>query len=261
MNNTARIISLLLALVICIGCLAACTPTTGGEGDNQIEETPQSDNYVANVQIKFATNDNKMKTAVDAMSSSAVINVFGENVSVTTSAKVNDNSTTSSYVLFDGMLYNSTSLSLGEHTVSESKKAEFAGESKESFIADVSSTVRIDAADFYVVDISKNGDKTSYACSDAFDEAKTDLAGLVADRFEAIGATVTVSNIEYQLETEGERNISSILSCDYVITINGESYEITMRLYTSYDYDAPVAVTAPENADSYVSVSYDEIVR
>ena len=260
MKNTIRIISLLLALVICIGCFAACDKN-GGNGDNVVEEVPQSDNYVADVQIKFATNDDKMKAAVDAMSSNATINVNGDNFDVYTSSKVNDNTATNKYTLVDGMLYYSASLSLGEHTVSENKKAEFAGADKEELIADITSTVRIDAGDFYVVDMTQNGDKVTYICSDAFEEAKADVASLVADRFAAIGATVAVSGIEYHLETEGERNVSSILSCDYVITLGGVDYEITMRLYTTYDYDATVAVCAPENADGYVSVPYSEIIK
>ena len=260
MKNTIRIISLLLALVLCIGCFASCK-TNPDNGNNSVDELPQSDNYVANVQIRFATNDEKMKAAVDAMTSNATINVYGDNFNVYTTSKVNDNTSTNSYTLVDEILYYSSSLSLGEHTVSENKKAEFTATDKEQVISDLASTAKIDIGDFYVVDMTKNGNKTSYVCSDAFDEAKAEVASVVADRFAAIGATVAVSGIEYHLETESERNVSSILSCDYIITLDGVNYEITMRLYTTYNYDATVEVSAPENADSYVSVPYSEIVK
>ena len=260
MKNTIRIISLLLALLLCIGCFAACKPDPDN-GNNSVDEIPQSDNYVANVQVKFATNDNKMKAAVDAMASNATINVWGDNFNVYTTSKVNDNTATNSYTLVDGMLYYSSSLSLGEHTVSENKKAEFTAADREQVISNLASTAKIDIGDFYVVDMTQNGNKSTYVCSDAFDEAKADVAAIVADRFAAIGATVAVGGIEYHLETEGERNLSSILSCDYIITLGGVDYEITMRLYTTYNYDTPTEVSAPENADSYVSVPYGEIVK
>ena len=259
MKNLTRITAFFLALILCIGCLASCktTPDEGKQNDEQLS----ADNYVANVQIKFATNDEKMKDAAYAMSSNSVVNVYGDNISVVTSSKVNDYSAENRYTLAGGVLYYTRSLSIGENTVSENKKADFAGSDREALVAEITSAVRIDMADFYVVEINQNGELTNYVCSDPFEEAKEDVKNLVAESFESIGAEVTVKNIELQLDTEGERNLSSILSCDYVITMNGVNYEITMRLYTSYDYSAPKEVSAPENADSFVAVPYDEIIK
>ena len=87
MKNLTRIMAFFLALILCIGCLASCktTPDEGKQNDEQLS----ADNYVANVQIKFATNDEKMKDAAYAMSSNSVVNVYGDNISVVTSCHCN----------------------------------------------------------------------------------------------------------------------------------------------------------------------------
>ena len=37
-------------------------------------------------------------------------------------------------------------------------------------------------------------------------------------------------------------------------------YEVTMRTYTDYNYEADVVITAPDNKDNYTVVSYKDII-
>ena len=256
MRSLNKLTALLISLVIILGCLASCDNTAGTEDPEDL----QTDNYVATVQIKLATDDNKMKAAVDAMSSSSVINVSGDNLSIHTVSDANETKLDNSYTLIDGILYHSLVINVGEYTVAETKKAEFTAENKDKLIYDVGAGASIGVEDFYNVEASKFGDAYTYVCSDAFDELKESLVDLVSSRFESIGATVYIDNVDYQLESLNGRSSSSVLSCSYVIAMDGESYEITMRLYTSYDYDSEPQISLPENSDSFTLVSYEEIV-
>ena len=256
MKTLTKLMSLMLALAICFGCLTACNFGAGNEQPDEIDGSE----YVAKVEIKFATNDDKLKSAVDAMNSSAEICAKDGNFYVVTSSGVNTTFAKREYTLIDGMLYCKTKLEVSGLSVTETNRAEMNEENASKLISDVGAGASVGIEDFYVVDVVTYGDITSYTCSDPFDEAKLSLASIISDDFSAIGATVSVTDVEYTLETVDDLPISSVLSCSYSITLGGETYEITMRLYTSYDYKTPVSIVLPENAEEFKTVSYDEIV-
>lgn len=257
MKIFTKLMSLMIAFVVCFGCLTACS---FGSGNNVQPDEINPDEYVAKVDIKFATNDDKLKSAVDAMNSSAEICAKDGNIYVVTSSGVNTTFAKREYTLIDGMLYCRTNVEVSGLSVTETKKAEMGAENADKLISDVGAGASVGIEDFYAVDVAMYGERTSYTCSDAFDETKLSLASILSDDFSAIGATVTVTDVEYTLETEGEVPMSSVLSCSYSINLGGETYEITMRLYTSYDYKTPVSIVLPEKAEEFKTVSYSEIV-
>ena len=91
MSTFKRLVCLLICIILTFGCLSSCNETddptgdggTGGDG-GEIQLDPRK--YEAGVRVVFATNDDKMKDAVDNMSSSSVILADGDNLCVSTSA-------------------------------------------------------------------------------------------------------------------------------------------------------------------------------
>ena len=55
--------------------------------------------------------------------------------------------------------------------------------------------------------------------------------------------------------------MGSALSVSFEININGKVYEVTMHVYTDYDYSADVSITLPTDSEGYETVSYDKIIK
>ncbi|MBQ8303221.1 MAG: hypothetical protein IJX97_06770 [Clostridia bacterium] len=252
-----RIVALLVSLVLILGCFASCDII----GNNDDAEKPEIEAYRADVDIRFATDDNKIKDAVNVMSSESVVIVNKDNVSINTTAKTKTTEVDRKYTLIDGVLYSKLLVKTGTLSVSENQKASVEGNKKDEILNTFGEGTSIGVGDFYVADIHKDGDNFSYVCSDPFEELKTSLQKMVAARFAAIGATVTVKDVEYQLEVVDGRNNSSILSVNYSINLDGEAYSVIMRLYTTYSYDGDFTIALPEDADNYIEVPYQDIVK
>ena len=272
MKNITKLICIFLVLVMTVSCFASCQDTTGDNqngnntGDNQDNQNPPEDkpeiiDYIANVQIKFATDDYKMKDAVSGMNSSAVINYHGEDISVNAVSEVNGVKVENIYTLIGGILYHSLTVTSGELSVSDMKKADFASENKDEFVSEIGQGASIDTDDFKNVDKSSFGELVSFSCSDITDEAKAELVALVSEKFQAIGATVEIEDADYQLDMKNDKYVSSTLSCHYEITAeDGATYSVTMRIISTYDYETGAEVLAPVDVDKYTEVSYDEII-
>lgn len=258
-NVYVRLLAILTVLCLVLGGLCACVTPDVGDKNPPVEL--QSEAYKATVEIRFATNDDKMKAAIDSMNASATILTDGESLSVSTLSTTENSETKKEYVLAGGTLYHSTSVKVGALSVSEQKKAAFSSENKNSLISKAGPGAAIGIEDFYVVDTTMAGDVMSYTCSDVFEDTRSSLASLLGAQFDALGASLQLGDVEYICETRGGRTESSILTVNCTVTMDGESYEITMRTYVSYDYDAEIQISSPENAADYREVSYGEILE
>ena len=252
MKNT-KIIALALSLFTVLSMLASCGFINNGG-------TRDADSYTANVQIKFATNDDKMKSAIDSMNAFGVVLYDKGNINVSTTSASGDNQVENEYTYIGGILYHDYSVKVGDYSVSESKKALMDDLAREELVAKIGAGAGIGAEDFQNKTEEKLGKVTVYTCTDITDEAKATLDSVMSKRFASIGATVYLESADYIEEQIGGLVDNSVLTCSYVISLNGKSYEVTMRLYTTYDYDTPVEIVRPDNSESYQVVSGDEII-
>ncbi len=244
---------MLLTLVLAVGLLASCNTT----------DTPlQSDVYVAMVDISFETDDEDMKAAVQAMKSSgSKIYVSGEDMKIEISAELNNISLSDSYVYFGGTLYHENRLTVDGKTSVTLEKAAMSTENRQQLISDIGAGASIDPIDFNVQEMAGDELNYTYNCSRITGKAKESLEAIFASRFIGLNATVELTGAELTIEGENGRNKSSSLSCHFVITMNGQSYEITMNMNTTYDYDTAFGISAPAGSSSYKQVSYDEIIK
>jgi len=265
MSTFKRLVCLLICIILTFGCLASCNETddptgdggTGGDG-GEIQLDPRK--YEAGVRVVFATNDDKMKDAVDNMSSSSVILADGDNLCVSTSAKTDSTSLDEKYTLIDGTLYHFISIASGEYTIQLKEKAEFTEVDRIVVLADAGTGAHIGISDFATCDTKGADGKYTYTCSDIKDDAKKSLEGILSDSFSSLDATVSISSVSFILEADGDFELNSVLSCNLQISMDGQIYEVTMRTYTDYDYEAEVNIEAPADADAYKDVPYEEII-
>ena len=231
-------------------------------GDDNLESEIDDGKYLMNVEISFATGDDKMKPAIDALdSSSSVITVDGENIKIETLTALDSSSVKDSYVFVDGVLYRETVVSALGLTAAEYKKADARDLTRDKLYSDVGTAAQIGISDFLTRDMSKTANGYYFSCSNISDSSKDSLVNIFASRFSGVNeAAVILEGAEYTLETEGDRNTISTLSCHFVITMNGESYEITMHILSEYDYSSGAAVTHPEDSDKYTEADYSGVI-
>lgn len=251
MNALNRLTSLLVVLIIIIGCFSSCDGMGKGK---------QTDTYVANVRIKFATNDGKMSAAVDAMNSSSVISVDNDDIQIETTSSMNDISTKETYVYVDNVMYHSTSVTVGNKSASEYEMASVSQTEVDSLVSKAGVGADIGIGDFLTQEMTGEKGKYTYTCSDMTDEAKESLCKIIGGSFEKIDATVRIDSADYILETDNGRYMSYILSCNLLITMNGQTYEVTMRTYCDYDYDVKVGISTPLDIEKYEQVSSEDII-
>lgn len=251
MKLTNRLLALSLSVMLILGTLVSCNLVTPPAVD-----TRDVNVYTANVEIRFATTDDKMKDAIDGLSSTATILKNGSDVSVQTLSESESASVSSLYVLTSGMLFHTLSVKVGEHEMEENKTA-YADETEiNKIVSSIGQGATIDKDDF----ASVNQSDGNYTCSDILDESRASLEGIMAKKLSGIGATAELVSASLDVTCDGEFIISSILSCDYLIDLNGVSYSVTMRLYVDYDYASEVVIGMPENAGEFEPVNIDEIL-
>ena len=250
MKLTDRIIALLLLMAVAVGTLASCDITTG---------PLQSDTYVANVEVKFSSENAEIKTVIDTMNRNSTIYVSEDDMKIETSVEMEGISITDNYVFFGGTLYHESRATVNGKTAVELKKASMSSENKDQLVADVGAGASIEPTDFNVQEQEGDELNCTYSCSRITGKAKESIEAIYGSKFSAIGATVELSGAEYNLVIANGRRTSSSLTCHFVIGMNGQSYEITVEILTSYDYDATFGISTPANSSSYQLVGYDEI--
>lgn len=246
-----RFTALILSLLVAMGAFSSCI---------FIEQDLQSDTYVVNVRMVFATNDEKMKDAVDAMSASAVLSVDHGDISMEAISTVDDIAVKKSYVYVGETLYHSNETSLGDMSVSEYEKATATKVDVKSILSQAGAGASIGLDDFDTHEVYGSKGVNNYFCSDINEEAGESLCNIMASKFEGLDATVILTEASYSLDTESARNVASVLSCSFKITMNGTTYEITVHTYCDYDYDAEVSISAPADTEKYADVSYKDII-
>lgn len=257
MNLIKRTAALLICIVLTLGCLASCVNKGGGGTGEEI----RLDKYAARISIKYATNDNKMKEAVDNFATpDAFLRVDGDNLVISTSAKVDGISVSNEYTYFEEILYLEQSVTVGDKSVSSYEKSAMSGEDKDKLISKAGVGADIGIGDFVDCEITNSGSAVVYSCANMNAESKESLCKIISAGFASMNATVNIDSATYYLEAEGERNLKSILSCNFIITLEGVDYELTMHLYYDYDYQADFDISAPDNNHVYEDVSVEDII-
>lgn len=249
MKAVNKILAFILCTVMILGTLVSCN----GKG-NKID----TNKYTANVEIKFATNDPAMKDSAYAIDSSSVIKVNGDNISVSTQAKTGDTTVNEEYILVDDVLYYGLSVSIGDFNSDKYRFTEFGDYEENLIFLEAGNGAHINNEDFDTVNVSGDDKAKTYICSDISSEAKYYLEAVMNKKLDSF-ATATLAEATLNLETKDDAPIKSVLSCDYVITMGGAEYTVTMRLYTTYDYECETVVSAPADVNKYESATFDDI--
>ncbi len=262
MSNTIKLTALLSCLVILCGCFVSCVIPGGGEGggNNNTGGLP-SDKYVATIKVSYATEDEKLASAVSAMNNVVTtVTANGDDLKVSAVASLGGVTVNNEYVYIEDMLYYSITLGLADKSATDYKKSAMTDTDRDALLSKVGPGASIGVKDFLKFDKVKEDNLTTYTCSNMTGESKDSLAKVFASKLSAIGATAIVNSASYTLKLVDDRNSASTLSCDLTVTMDGAEYQLTVNIECEYDYDADTSVSAPQNADKYTEVTLSEII-
>lgn len=231
------------------------------QGNNNQDDTElQSDYYVANITVSYATDDDKMKAAVEGMSTETTLTVMVDNLKLVSNVVLSNSSVADEYTYYNGMLYHTNTVQVGNMSLNSYKKAAMSESRVESLLDKAGAGANIDMGDFAKHDMSKADGVTTYTCTEMKDDAKDSLTQILASKFDGIGATVEIDSARYVFEVKSGRNQKYTLSCDLVITMDGAIYEVTMNLECVYNYNAVTVIMTPTDLDKYIDSTVDEIL-
>lgn len=250
MKQTNKILAVVLSLVLVIGSLAACQTT----------EIPslQSETYEATVEITFSSDNAALGEAIAKMQNTTKICVDGDDLKVETNATVGTTSVQNIYTYFGGTLYHKQSISADGKSATVLERTSLDEENRAQLLSDVGAGASIEATDFNIQNMEGDELNHTNSCSRITAKAKESLQAIYASKLQGFG-TVELQGAEYVIVVENGREEKSTLTCHFAITMNGQSYEITMQVVTDYDYDAAFAITVPADSASYKQVLYSEM--
>ena len=272
-----KLVALLLVLTLCFGCLFSCKSSgktddidntqgqTPDDTDKNKEENLQTDTYKISVRVAFASDDEAMKAAIRKLNNpqgtATVIEVDKNNFRISSEASVNGYSVSKTYTLVDGSLYHHSVIKSETQIASVREMASLNDADRDNLLIIRGEGAGIDISDFAVLNINKTQNGRFYECSSINEKSAKSLEKLFEAGFNAAEATIRLDSATYTLEIVNERNVSSTLSCNFVVTMNDTDYTITMRMYYTYDYDAQISISAPGDADKYVEIPYTDIAK
>lgn len=268
MSTINKLTALLICLVILCGFVVSCTteqPDNGSVGEQPDNNTDDdinfpTDEYVATVTVTFNSDDAKMKDAIGAMGETVYTVTADEaNLQIVSNAAVGDISIDETYTYLESTLYKKTTLGVGDKSASSYEKATMSEADRNNLLDKIGPGASIEKNDFLKVDISKSGNYTTYTCTKINSTSADSLADVFESKFAGTGATVKLESASYTIVLLGDANSSFDLSCNFIVTMDGVDYSVTMNMSCEYDYKS-VSISAPENAENYVDVSLSDII-
>lgn len=279
MTSSNRLIAFILALVTCLLCLFSCNDSSNTKDDtntpqdnqpvndnkNDEVENLQTDTYKISVRVAFASDDEAMKAAIRKLSNTqgtaTVIEVNKDKFRIVSEASVNGYNVSKTYTYLDGRLYHHSVIKSDTQIASVREVASLSDTDRDYLLVTRGEGAGIDISDFAMINISKTSDGRLYECSEINEDSAKSLESLFAAGFDATEATIRLDSATYKLQIVKERNVSSTLSCNFIVTMNDTDYTLTMRMYYTYDYDAQISISAPTDADKYVEIPCADIAK
>lgn len=277
MNNKIRLIALLVALMLVLGAFASCTPggSDTGNGENNGNGSTDGGNngegegglpvntekYVATISTTFSTDDDRMIEIIAHMGESVtVVSTDGDSIRIHAESEVGMSSFESEYVYVDSVLYSFSKVNVDGKSASSYEKAAMSAEDSADLIQKAGPGASVGSADFMTKERNKEGNITTYVCSNMMSTSRDSISEIFSKRFAGYNATVRLVSAEYNLELIGDANKSSELACHFIVTMDGVDYSFTMNLKTEYEYTDDVSISVPAEADKYSDVPLKDII-
>ena len=232
--------SLVLVLLISVlaGCKAAEPAVLVASAELALEEAP----YTVNATVEYTSPDESMSAIIKSFSNPTIkVAVDGERFRAQMDIKNGDTSNYIVYTYVDGFLYTQWQ----ENGVTYTDKEEYTKEDKDALATSLGSGAGVGILDFENVSSKRDGKVDVISCDRIKAESLGSLISSLEEQLTSINATVEIKDAALTMEIQDGKYQSTVLTCEYYITTELDSYVINMTYTTEFDYESGVAISAP----------------
>lgn len=244
MRKLKRIIGLALVFAVIVSCFASCG--IGKNPDKLIEKAEEALNeksYSMEMRIKYESDYDEMRDAIEKFSNPSLkVKVDGDKFSADMTLKHGGDQNYLRYTYVDGVLYTEWQ----EDGVTVQDSAEYSKDDREALKTTLGDGASIGPEDFEEITSEGLGKVSLLTCKKIKKEALFALIDSLKAEFDAasIEADVAIKDATLQINVEDGKYTVAILTCEYYITAELNTYSIIMTQSTKYTY-GDVEVTAP----------------
>ena len=139
-------------------------------------------------------------------------------------------------------------------------KCDMTEEEYQKFIDQSNTTMPIDPANFAELTVEEKDGKQYIACGAITEDGLKELNEIMEDSLLALDQEAEFKDITYGMTLNDGKYESIDMNCTYSVKVDGQTYTITMKTVMTFSYDNVAKITAPQNTDSYQSVSYGDLI-
>ena len=248
------LIAAMIAMSVCVfaSCDVAVASSAIAKADKALSEGP----YIVTMSMDFNCDSAELNQVFDAMSMEIPITVDGDNMALKMSTEAMGMSMDIGMTVVDKVLYYDMSL-FGQ---SMKMKATMSEENYKEFLEENGTEMPVDSTQFETLTLDVVDGKQVITCTGITTEGLDNLNKVLGDSLTSIGAEAAVGDLSYVLTIADGKYESMVLTVSYSVTVDGETYTVSMTANAKYTYTEVKPITAPADADKYTEVSFDEIL-
>ena len=259
-----RIFSLLLVLSILVLSLASCAKTA----DEMIEKADKALNtrpYIVEVSVDYSCDDKTVSGIFEQMERMNTTVYFkngnfrAEN-EIFISYDDQNYKFDSVYTVIGDELYLKSSYNDGTFPHISKSKAVISEEKKAELVNDLTIIGGIAVSDFSDVFVTKDEGDYILRCSDASIDVLIVVENAILAQLESAVEKVKATDVEMIVELDGGKYDTVTILCDYNVTLQGETYFVSMEVELEYDYDEYFEIKTPVESDTYSVTDIDKLL-
>ena len=259
----SRIISIILSLVLILSLLTSCSGTPEAlvaNADKKLEKKP----YTVEIEIDYYSSSNVVAGIFEQLERlDSTVYVDGKDIKAVSDLSINDgdveNRFLNVYTVKDGTVYLYTEYHTGEYKQEFKNKAEIDEENTQLLMNDIFIVGDISVADFSTVALEKRDNGKIIVCTGVSESRLIALEKALAKQMESTSEGIKANKVEMTVEIDGGKYDTITVKCDYIVTIQGGKYPVSMSVELEFDYDEKFDITSPADALEYNYVSIDKI--
>ncbi len=249
--------SVLLALMLVIGMFAftSCEKAPDAlleDAEKALEEKP----YTMTMKMNFSSDNKEVNNVFKMMNMEMPFTIDGDNLAMDTSVEVMGETMQMKMTLVNKVLYYDVAFA-GQ---SEKMKANLSDAQYKEFKGDQSAEMPVDYSQFSELTAEKKDGKTIIKCTGLTEEGRKALNDEMDASINGMGGSAELGDFTYTITLKDGKYESMDLSCSYTVSVEDESISVTMTMGADFEYEGVEPITVPEDAASYKSVDYDDLI-
>lgn len=249
-----KILALVMVLAMMCGMLVSCDNATTliEKADAALLEAP----YSMTMKMNFECDNEDINKILSVMNVEVPVIVDGNNMSMDMSMDMMGHKVEADIIVADKVMYYDMSM-MGQNM---KMKCTLTDEQYEQFKVDNNTEMPVDPTDFVKVSVENKDGKKYIACGEVTEEGLKAINDMLKSAFEAVKGEAEAKNVTCGITLNDGKYESMNMTCEYAVTVAGETYNLTFTLDAEFKYGDFAKITTPADASSYQEVSYSDLV-